>query len=183
MAILSILKNTATQAVAKITGSGSATVDISALITTLPKKVSVAAAGDTTAQMDVYGLTIGAAVVDGTLFPTGATITMIKGNTVTFSAAATNSGSQMITFTTQTPIDPRVHINRVMYSTDGTITVTRDGADVLALHKTGDWLFTDFAMTEKAESDITVNISDNGTCILVMRKVSGYGDKQGWFGA
>jgi len=133
--------------------------------------------------MDTFGLSVGAAVLNGTLFPVGTTIIQIQGNSVTFSAPALLDGREDILFSTQTPVVPKVYINRATFATNGTITITRGGVDVLVLRNTDDWLFTDYAITDEAEQNINVQMSDNGTCILVLRKVSGYGNEQGWNGA
>ncbi len=181
MATLTLLKNTSNQAVVKVVGAGSSVIDISSLITTLPKTVT-SVAGSNVVQMDAFGLSVGASVLNGTLIPVNTTITSIAGNSITLSAPATVSGDESVTFTTQTAVAPKVYINRATFSTTGSVTVNR-GTDVLVVHGTGDWLFTDYALTDGALQNITVTLSDNGTCILVLRKVSGYGNEQGWNGA
>jgi hypothetical protein len=67
-------------------------------------------------------------------------------------------------------------IRRVVWSTNGNITVARNGITLLALHNAGDMNFADFghALANSNSSPIVVTVTTGGTIMLDVTKDTQY---------
>lgn len=68
------------------------------------------------------------------------------------------------------------HIKRVMWSTNGSISITRDGVPILALHGSGDLRPSDsgHVFANNSTANIAVTIVTGGTAILEVSKETTY---------
>jgi hypothetical protein len=67
-------------------------------------------------------------------------------------------------------------IKRVMWSTNGSISITRDGVPILALHGSGDLRTSDsgHVIANSSTANIAVTITTGGTAILEVTKDTTY---------
>lgn len=67
-------------------------------------------------------------------------------------------------------------IKRVMWSTNGSITIARNGVNVLSLYNSGDMRFSDYGHTVANSSNqaLTITVASGGTAIIEVAKDTTY---------
>ena len=67
-------------------------------------------------------------------------------------------------------------IRRVMWSTNGSITIVRNSAPVLTLHGSGDWPLTDmnYSASSNSTSSIVITVTTGGSAVIEVSKVATY---------
>ena len=78
--------------------------------------------------------------------------------------------------TSATEIVTDAHIKRVLWSTNGSITIVRNSEKVLELFGGGDMRFSDYgySITSNSTSDIVITVASGGTLVLEVAKVATY---------
>lgn len=182
--VATTLKNTLTQTVIRIVGSGTHTISLAGLVTNTKKKAAFALGDTVVVVADTLGIVVGGKVV-GTGIPANTVVTAIHQNKVTLDNATTlASDSNDYTFDSQkyTANASAVNISKVFYDTDlsGGIKVERDSVTELSLSRSGSWSFDGFSLTNNNTKDIVITHSGaiDSTLIIELKKAGGFGDSE-----
>jgi membrane carboxypeptidase/penicillin-binding protein len=100
----------------------------------------------------------------------GASVIQVTGaGTLTINVAANLA-------TSNTEIVTEAHIKSAFWSTNGSITITRNSEKVLELYGSGQMLLSDYGynITANSTSDIVIAVASGGTLVLEVGKVATY---------
>lgn len=168
---LTVLKNTANEAVVRAVGDGAATIT-KASLTTSSSQSAVLTTGSPVIRVGTpLGIVVGGTVT-GTGIPGATTVLSINQSDVTLSANATATGSEALTFQSQVAdANSTLAITKVVASSSGVSLIDRGGVRVLNVHQNANWRFDGFSLNDQPTTDIALTLpATNATVILEIRK-------------
>lgn len=177
----SILRNVHGEAVIKFVGTGTATVTIPNLIVKTTKKANTTSGSAIitltgVSGNDNIGIVVGGAVT-GSGIPASTTVLSISGRTVTLSANATATASDVtLTFDSQKANSPLVSIEKIYWSTNHAngILIEKTAGSLLAkVYGSGFWNLNEMSIVDNISSELNITTAADDTLILKLKK---YGD-------